>query len=322
MKTDSISSPASKSFITQIQKYGLVAIVVFIMTLFTIINPIFLSPSNLLNVLRQVSMLGIVAVGVTCVMITGGIDISVGSMLSLINVTAAIMMVKMNVHPVIASALAIGVGSLIGLINGLIITKLDVPPLIETLAMMTVIRGVSFILTNGLPVYGFPVSFSVIGQGYFLGIPIPVIIMAAIIALGAFVLKKTYIGRHLFAIGGNEEAARLSGIDVQKTKILVYVASGFLAGIAGIILLSRISSGQPNTGQGFEMDVVTAVVLGGVSISGGQGSIFGVLMGVIIMGLLSNGMIIIGVSEYYQWVVKGLVLIAAVALDRASRRNA
>ena len=309
------------SVIELFQKFGLVVIVVFILILFTAINPIFLSTNNMLNVLRQVSMLGIVAVGVTCIMVAGGIDISVGSMLSLINVTAAILMINLGVNPFIASICAILVGGLLGLINGLIITNLDVPPLIETLAMMTVFRGVSFILTDGLPIYGFPDSFSVIGQGYVLGIPIPVIIMAVVIFFGYYVLNKTYFGRHLYAIGGNEEAAIYSGIDVIKTKLMVYAGSGLLAGVAGIILLSRISSGQPNTGQGFEMDVVTAVVLGGVSISGGQGNIFNVLMGVIIMGLLSNGMVIIGVSEYYQWIVKGLVLVGAVAMDRAARKR-
>jgi ribose transport system permease protein len=319
---ESQESPSGVSWRGLFKKYGLILIALFIVAFFSMLNPVFLTATTLLNVLRQVSMLGIVAVGVTCVMITGGIDITVGSMLSIINVVTATFMVKLGVDPVLACLAAVALGALLGLMNGLIITYLDIPPFIETLAMMTTIRGVSFIISKGLPIYGFPDSFSVLAQGYVAGIPLPVIIMAFVFLLGAFFLNRTYVGRFLFAIGGNEEAARLSGIPVRKLKILVYVVSGTLAALAGLILLSRISSGQPNTGSGFEMDVITAIVLGGVSMSGGQGSILGVLTGVVIIGLLSSGMVIIGMSEYYQWVVKGLVLIAAVAIDRSSKRKA
>ncbi len=314
-------SPRRASWPVLFKIYGLILIALVIVAFFSVINPVFFTVTTLLNILWQVSLLGIVAVGVTCVMITGGIDITVGSMLSIINVVTATFMVKLGVDPVPACLIAVALGSLLGLMNGFIITKLDIPPFIETLAMMTTIRGVSFIISKGLPIYGFPDSFSFLAQGYVAGIPFPVIIMALVFTAGAFFLNRTYVGRQLFAIGGNEEAARLSGIPVRRLKILVYMVSGTLASLAGLILLSRISSGQPNTGSGFEMDVITAIVLGGVSMSGGQGSILGVLTGVVIIGLLSSGMVIIGMSEYYQWVVKGLVLIAAVAIDRSSKRK-
>jgi ribose transport system permease protein len=303
------------------QTYGILAVLILLICFFGFATKSFFSVSNLFNVARQVSIMGIVAVGMTFVMITGGIDLSVGSMLAVNGVFCARLIVTLSVPPVLAIVATLALGTLIGLINGLVIIKFDIPPLIATLGMMTIGRGAAFIMTGGLPIYNLPESFTFLGQGYVWVVPTPVIAMLIMFALGAVLLTKTYFGRYFYAIGGNEEAARLSGVPVVRFKLLVYSVLGFMAAIAGIILLSRINSGQPTAGTGFELDVVTAVVLGGVSIAGGAGRLSGVLAGVFIIGVLSNGLIIMNVGEYYQSVIKGLVLLFAVCFDRASKRK-
>ena len=215
----------------------------------------------------------------------------------------------------------LGMCALFGLVNGLIVNELFIPPFVATLGTMTALRGVAFIISGGLPVFGFSNSLSYLGQGYVWMIPVPVVIMAITFALGYLLLDATRFGRYVYGVGGNEEATRLSGIGVKAIKALVYTISGFLSGLAGVVLLSRINSGQPKAGQGYEMDVITAVVIGGVSISGGEGNIILVVAGVLIMGVLSNGMILLNIDEYVQWVVKGLVLVAAVGFDRVSQHR-
>jgi len=308
-----------KAIVAFFRKIGILLVLLLLLVLFSLTSKAFFTMNNLLNVARQVSMLGIVSVGMTFVMLTGGIDLSVGSMLSIINVIGAFAMVKIGVPPAFAVAICLISSSLLGLINGIIVTDINIPPLIATLGTMTIIRGISYLITGGIPIWGFPESFTIIGQGYLWRIPIPVIIMVVIVGLGSFIMNSTFFGRFFYAIGGNEEAARLSGINVKRYKHLVYVLSGLATGIAGVILLSRINSGQPIAGSGFELDVVTAVVLGGVSISGGEGKLSGAITGVLIMGVLSNGLIIMNVGEYYQLVIKGFVLLCAVALDRMQR---
>jgi len=254
------------------------------------------------------------------VLLTGGIDLSVGSIIGVAGVGAAELML-FNVPPVLSVAIMLLVSAVIGLLNGFFINKLDVPPLITTLGMMTSLRGLAYIITGGLPVFGFTSTFAKLGQGYLWIIPIPVIVMAFIFALGIVLLVKTRFGRYIYGVGGNEEATRLSGVNIKRVKYLVYGMSGFLSGLSGIILLSRINSGQPKAGQGYEMDVITAVVLGGVSISGGEGRLSMVIIGVVIMGVLTNGMIMMNVNDYVQQLVKGLVLIAAVSFDRYQARK-
>lgn len=304
-----------------IRKFGILIVLLLLMVFFSVTTSAFLSLTNLFNVARQVSMLGIAAVGMTCVLLTGGIDLSVGSLLSIVSVAGAWAMVKGGCSQVVAVLICLALATLFGLINGLIVTKVNIPPLIATLGTMTIIRGISFIITGGLPIHGFPESFTIIGQGYIGVIPIPVIIMAIVFIAGAFILNRSFFGRYFYAIGGNEEATRLSGVNVRGIKLLVYSLSGLTAGIAGVILLSRVNSGQPVAGSGFEMDVVTAIVLGGVSISGGEGKLSGVLTGVLIMGVLSNGLIIMNIGDYYQNVIKGLVLLIAVGFDRMQQAN-
>jgi ribose transport system permease protein len=287
-----------------------------LMIVFSIASPIFLSWKNILNIARQISMLSIVAVGMSFVLLAGGIDLSVGSQISIIGVAVSLMIVKLGMNPVMACILGLIMTTMIGFFNGFVITKTKIAPLIATLAMQTILQGVSYIICGGLPVYGLPKSIKVFAQGYIFGvIPIPVVIMLFIVAIGAFILNKTYLGRYFYAVGSNEEATRLSGINTDKIRIIVYTLCGLLSGMAGIIMLGRVSSGQPVAGVGYEMDVLTAIVLGGVSVSGGKGKISGAFIGVLIIGVLSNGMSILGIDEYYQLVIKGVVLLLAVIFD-------
>lgn len=303
------------------QTYGIIIVLALLIAFFSLVTKSFFSVKNLFNILRQVSIIGIIAVGMTFVMLTGGIDLSVGSLLAVTGVVGSTLMVQLAWNPLLAVFVAVIATTILGVITGIIVEKIDIPPLITTLGMMTIARGIAFIITGGLPVYGLPKSFAMVGQGYIWVVPIPVIVMMLIFLVGAFILNKTYFGRYFYALGGNEEATRLAGVNISRLKIMVYSLSAFLTSIAGILLMSRINSGQPSAGDGAELDVVTAVVLGGVSMSGGEGRLSGVLTGTLIIGVLSNGLIIMNVGEYYQMVVKGLVLILAVGFDRVSKKN-
>lgn len=301
-------------------KYGILIVLIVLIIFFSIASPAFLTSDNLFNILRQVAIVGIVAVGMTMVLLTGGIDLSVGAIIGVAGVMAAQLMLS-GVHPVWASLITLAACALLGAINGFFINTVKIPALITTLGTMTAIRGVAYLLTGGLPVFGFSSSFKMMGQGYLWIIPIPVLIMIAVFIVGYIFLNKTVYGRYIYGVGGNEEASRLSGVSVQKVKALVYTACGFLSGLAGLVLLSRVNSGQPKAGTSYEMDIITAVVLGGVSIFGGEGKINFVIIGVLIMGVLSNGMILLNINEYVQWVVKGLVLLFAVGFDRFITRR-
>ena len=303
------------------KQFGIYIVLLALMVVFSILSENFFVSSNLLNVARQVSMMGIAAVGFAFVLLLGGIDLSVGSVITLVNIAAAWFMVEAGWHPAVAVVLALAIAAGIGFSNGWIISNLQMPPIIVTLAMLIIIEGVAYLISKGLPIYGFPESFAVIGQGYVGPIPIPVIIMAVVMGLGMFILRKTYFGRYFYAVGGNEVAARLSGINVRRVKYLVYTLSGFFAGVAGIVILSRTNSGQVLSGKGFEFDVLTACVLGGVSVSGGYGKITNVLAGVLVLGVLSNGLVLLDVSQFIQMVIKGSVLMAAVAADCLQHRK-
>ena len=301
-------------------KYGIFVALVLLIIFFSITSSSFLSIENVMNILRQVAVIGICAVGMTFIILTGGIDLSVGSIVGVAAVLDAKLMVS-GINPISASIISLAAGAVLGGLNGFIINEFHISPLIATLGTMTSLRGVAYLITKGVPVYGFPNSFSKLGQGNIGSIPISVIIMIIVFIFGYVVLNKMVFGRYVYGIGGNEEASRLSGVHVKKVKYLIYVIAGFLASLAGIVLLSRVNSGAPTAGTGYEMDVITAVVLGGVSIIGGEGSIFGVIMGVMIMGVLANGMIIMNINDYYQMIIKGAVLLAAVAFDQMSKRN-
>ncbi len=311
---------ANKLNAKNILKESAVLIVLIVMCIvFAILAPNFRTFANLITVLRQISMLGIVSVGMMFVLISGGIDLSVGSMLSIVGVVTSMSVVNWGLNPALSIIIGLLVGTGLGLWNGYIITSTGMPPMIATLGMQILIRGLGFIICGGASVYGLPKSYKFFGQGYLGPIPIPVIFMIVILVISGFVLNRTYIGRYFYAVGSNKEATRLSGLDTKKIQILAYTASGFLTAIAGIIMMSRVNSGQPKAGDGFEMDVLTACVVGGVSISGGEGKITNVLVGALIIGVLSNGLIIVGVSEYWQQVAKGAVLVAAVGFDSIQR---
>ena len=304
-----------------LKKYGIFAVVILLMVFFSVTSENFLHTNNLLNIARQVSMMGIAAVGFTFVLLLGGIDLSIGSVVTLVNIVAAWLMIHGHQNPVVACALAVILAAGIGFLNGWIVAKINMPSIIVTLSMMIIVEGAAYLVCDGLPIFGFPKAFAVLGQGYLGGVPIPVIIMVAVLAIGAFILNKTYFGRYFYAVGGNEEAAKLSGIGVIGIKYLVYTLSGLFAGISGIVLLSRTNSGQVMAGKGFEFDVLTACVLGGVSVTGGVGKISNVVAGVMILGLLNNGLVLLNVNQYAQMEIKGIVLLFAVAFDTIQKNR-
>ncbi len=304
-----------KNFLAQ---YAIVLVLIALVVFFSLRAPQFLKSTNIFNILRQVAINGIIAVGMTMVLLTGGIDLSVGSIVGLSCVLTANLLLA-SVPPALAVLITLAVGVLVGLINGFFINMFNIPPLITTLAMQTAIRGVAYIITGGLPVFGFDQAITVIGKGYLGPIPIPVVIMALVFIVGIIFLEKTRYGRYIYGVGGNEEASRLSGVNVKNIKYMVYAICGMLAALAGIVLLARVNSGQPKAGEKYEMDAITSAVLGGVSIAGGEGKLGFVVIGVLLMGVLSNGMIQLNVQEYVQWVVQGGTLVLAVGFDRFLR---
>lgn len=306
----------------ELSRYAIYLVLLAMVVFFSVLADGFFSASTFLNILRQVAVNGIAAVGMTMVIITGGIDISVGSLIGASSVCCAMMMTSLDLPPVLAVLITMLFGLLVGLFNGFFVYKVKIPPMIATLASMSILRGVAYILSGGLPVYNIPEKFTVLGQGYFLGIPVPVIIMAICFVLGYFVLEHTAYGRYIYGIGSNAEASRLSGVNVGKVMLSVYGLCGMLASLAGVVYLSRVNSGQPKGGEGYEMDIITAVVLGGVSSTGGEGKIVRVVVGLLIMGVLMTGMTMMNIPDYYQRVVKGVVLIAAISYDILSLKRA
>lgn len=293
-----------------------------LIAIFSLAVPNFATGGNLITILRQVSNIGILAVGMTFVLISGGIDLSIGNLMGLVGVVTALSMVNYNLNPVLASLLGLAVGTAVGLINGILITYARVPPLIATLGMSYAVRGLAYISTGGYPIYGLPEGMKILGQGHIGNIiPVSVLIMALIILLGAFIMNNTIIGRQFYALGSNEEAARLSGLNVQRTRVLAYTISGFLAAVSGIVMMSRVNSGQPLSGNAMEMDALIACVVGGISVTGGEGRATGMIGGMLVMGVLANGMAVAGLSEYVQMLVKGLVLISVVAVDCYTRTH-
>ncbi|WP_440894713.1 ABC transporter permease subunit [Amphibacillus sp. Q70] len=292
---------------------GLLLIVIVI----SFINPGFLTAGNLFNVLRQVSINGLIAFGMTFVILTGGIDLSVGSTLALSSAVSAMMMAN-GLDPMLAVLAGLIAGALLGAFNGLVIAKGKVAPFIATLATMTIFRGITLVLLDGRPISGMNDSgfFVMMGKGYLFGIPIPAILMLVTFLILFIILKQTTVGRRIYAVGGNEEAATLSGIKADRIKIFVYSLTGMLSAFAGIILTSRLSSAQPTAGDSYELDAIAAVVLGGTSLTGGKGKIAGTLIGALIIGVLNNGLNLIGVSSFFQQVVKGSVILLAVLVDR------
>jgi ribose transport system permease protein len=296
----------------------------------SILSDKFLTVDNGWNVLRQISVNICISVGMTLVVLTAGIDLSVGSILAFSGAVAAGLLKSGISFPgndlfigftLLGTILAgIATGSFLGFFNGWVITKFKVPPFVATLAMLTVARGFTMLWTKGYPISSLGTNFAYIGTGWFLGIPILVWIAVAVVIAAMIISNKTALGRYIYAIGGNENAAKLSGINIDKVKIIVYTLAGALAAIGGIMVASRLDSAQPNAGMSYELDAIAAVVIGGTSLSGGRGTIIGTVLGAIIIGVLNNGLVLLDVSPFWQQVVKGMVILLAVMIDKANSK--
>jgi len=318
----------NKKYLTKFQ--SLIALTALCIV-FSLLSDKFLTLENGWNVMRQISVNICIAVGMTLVVLTAGIDLSVGSVLALSGaVTAGLLK---NGIAITSGDLFIGftllggilagiiVGAVLGYFNGFTITKFKVPPFVATLAMLTIARGLTMLWTKGFPISVLGDHFGYIGTGWLLGIPVAVWISALVVFAAVVITRKTPLGRYIYAIGGNENAARLSGININRVKIIVYSLAGALAAIGGLIVTSRLDSAQPNAGISYELDAIAAVVIGGTSLSGGKGSIWGTVVGAIIIGVLNNGLVLLNVSPFWQQVVKGAVILIAVVIDKANSKS-
>jgi ribose transport system permease protein len=309
---------------------SIIALLVMCIAL-SLLSERFLTADNTWNVMRQISVNMVISVGMTLVILIGGIDLSVGSVLAISGAVAAVMlkfgaeMAGINIYLgfTLTGAILGGIviGAALGWFNGFAITRFKVPPFVATLAMLTIARGMTMLLTGGFPITGFSNSMAFIGTGWLFGIPMPVWISAVVVLVAVVLTTKTQLGRHIYAIGGNETAAKLSGLKINKIKLIVYSISGALAAIGGIIVTSRLDSAQPNAGMGFELDSIAAVVIGGTSLSGGKGTIMGTVQGALIIGILNNGLVLLNVSPFWQQVIKGMVILLAVVIEKFNSKK-
>lgn len=322
---------ALRSWTYILSRYQSLLILLGLATFFGFISNRFFTPGNIWIILRQSSVNLCIAVGMTFVILTGGIDLSVGSVLGFSGAVTAKLLkygltlttfgVVWKFSPLGASIIGILVGFALGLFNGFIITRFRVPPFVATLGMLTAVRGFIMLWTRGHPITKLGETFDFIGSGWFLGVPMPVWIAALVTATGIFVLRKTKFGRYVYAVGGNERAAILSGVNVNLTKLWVYAIAGTLSAVAGLIVTARLDSAQPNAGLMYELDAIAATVIGGTSLAGGKGTITGTVIGALIIGVLNNGLVLSGVSPFWQQVAKGFIIIIAVIVERLGRKE-
>ena len=308
----------------------LIALIVLVVAL-ALLSDRFLTFANERNILLQISVNLCLSIGMTLVILTGGIDLSVGAMLALAGAVGAGLLkngltlkalgVVLQFTPFGAMVAGIAVGFALGLFNGIAITRFKLPPFVATLGMLSIGRGLTMLWTGGFPITDLGAQFGFIGAGFWLGIPMAVWISAALVAIFYVVSQRTTLGRYIYAVGGNEKATAYSGVDVERVKLWVYALCGALAGVAGLIVTARLDAADPKAGLGYELDSIAAVVIGGISLSGGRGSIFGTVLGCLIIGVLNNGLFLLDVSPFWQQVVKGFVIIAAVALDKMGARG-
>jgi inositol transport system permease protein len=301
-----------------LQRFGIVIALVLIGAMLAVATPNFLTAANLINVTRQISLNGILAVGVTFVLLTGGVDLSLGSVVALAGVIAAGFAHPGDYPAAVAVLMGILTGMACGATNGLVITRGGVAPFIVTLGMMTVARGLALIVSGGKPVSNMSPALTRLAGDVF-GLPVPVLILAAVSLASWALLANLRLGRYVYAVGGNENAARAAGINVKRVKLFAYTLCGAMAGLAGVVLAARITTGQPNAGIAYELDAIAAVVIGGTSLSGGVGGIGGTLLGALLMGVINNGLDLLNVSSYYQQIVKGVIIVGAVWLDRRQK---
>jgi inositol transport system permease protein len=314
-------------------KYGIFLIFAAIVVLASLLSPAFLSSTNLINVVRQMSVVGLISLGVTGVIVSAGIDLSSGSVVGLTAVVAASLAQDpeyattpfypgLHLPLVVAVLAACLVGALVGLINGFLVAKTRIPPFIATLGTFTAVRGLALLYTGGRPISDLTDAYDFIGQGHVFGIPVPIIILVVMAVVTHILYAHTKFGKYIYAIGGNEQAARVSGIDASKYKMLIYVYASFLAGLAGLVVSSRIGSGQPGLGVGYELDAIAAAVIGGTSLSaGGIGTVAGTIIGALIIGVLNNILDLTNVSAYWQQIIKGCIIVGAVILDQLKQRG-
>lgn len=316
------------AFLARFRSLLALALMVLVLSLLT---DRFLTPDNGLNILRQISVNLCLSVGMTLVILSGGIDLSCGAILALAGAIAAGLLksgiglpggdLMLQVTTSGALLAAVAVGAAAGWVNGFTITRFSLPPFVATLGMFSIARGLTLLWTGGFPITGLGESFGHLGTGTFVGVPLPVWIMLGVTGVFVVVTKRTRFGRHLYAVGGNERAARLTGLNVARIKLAVYTLAGALAGVAGLIVTARLDSAQPNAGLGYELDSIAAVVIGGTSLSGGRGSVTGTVLGCLIIGVLNNGLFLLNVSPFWQQVIKGAVILLAVALDKMNAKN-
>jgi inositol transport system permease protein len=335
MATPAATAPAQTSkqrqsagfFRTIFRKYGIFLVFIAMLIVASILSPAFLSPTNLINVVRQMSVVGLIALGVTGVIVSAGIDLSSGSVVGLSAVVAASLAQLpdyaaayykgLNLPVFVAVLAACAVGALVGLLNGSLVAKTKIPPFIATLGTLTTIRGLAYLYTSGRPVSDLTDDYNFIGQGDFLGIPVPILILVIMAIVTHVLYSQTKFGKYIYAIGGNEQAARVSGINVSKYKMLMYVYAGLLSGLAGLVVSARIGSGQSGQGVGYELDAIAAAVIGGASLSaGGIGTVAGTIVGALIIGVLNNILDLTNVSAYWQQIVKGCIIVGAVIIDQ------
>ena len=305
-----------------LQKLGPFVALLIISVALSIVSRDFLTLDNLLNVMRQASINALIAFGMTLVILLGGIDLSAGSVLALSSVIIATLL-SAGTPAIVATLAGLVAGGLMGFANGLVISKGKVAPFIATLGSMTVLRGLALVVSNGSPISSFNSDFfSLLGGGYVARlVPIPVVLMLVMFGVFWVLLRKTVFGRHIYATGGNAESAKLSGVKVDRIQLWVYTIAGVMSALAGVVLTSRLNSAQPTAGTGYELDAIAAVVLGGTSLTGGRGWIFGTLVGALLIGVLNNGLNLLDVSSFYQQVIKGIVILLAVLIDRGNKKS-
>jgi len=301
-------------------RIGILLAFIVVCILFGILTPVFFNPLNILNVIRQVSIIGVIAVGMTFVILLGGIDLSVGSVVAFTGIIAAGFQVKWGGSLFLSIVIPLLVGGGIGFLNGFISTKGGLHPFIVTLGTMSIFRGATLLVAKGRPISGMSKSFRFIGAGMIGPIPFPVILFLGSVIIAAIILRRTVFGRYIYAIGGNEEAALLSGIRVDRYKVSAFTILGFLSALSGLILTSRLNSGELVAGEGYELDVIASVVIGGTSMMGGEGGVYGTLIGALLIGVISNGLNLLGVQPYWQMIVRGSIIILAVLMDKMKRR--
>jgi inositol transport system permease protein len=329
----STSGAASKGRAREfLRKYMIVFIFLGLCTFLAIFSPdnSFLKPQNLINVVRQITVYGFLALGVTLCIISTGIDLSLGSVLGFAAVVTASLTQQQGwkeaIYPglelpmIVAVLAGLGVGLAMGFVNGALIAYTRIPPFIATLGMMQIARGLAYVYSNGRPVSTVTEDFLFLGQGYLGPVPVPILIFALVVVLTHLMLGYTRFGRHVYAIGGNETAARVSGVNLNRTKVLIYMFSGLMAGLAGVIITSRVGSATPALGMGYELDAIAAAVIGGTSFAGGIGTVWGTVIGALIIGVMNNGLDLLSVSPFYQLIVKGVIIILAIIIDERKNR--